>query len=88
MVQPLLASSGSGYGTSSLDQDASQLDQLAQHLKSAFNSQVCAVVYERSCPVCTSTKFDEDTTRELTVRSYLRLSLSGLAGPASKPASC
>ena len=48
MVQPLLASSGSGYGTSSLDQDAFQLDQLAQHLKSVFNSQVGATVPEHA----------------------------------------
>ncbi|KAK9831837.1 hypothetical protein WJX81_000330 [Elliptochloris bilobata] len=39
IVQPLLASSGTGYGTSSLDQDAYQLDQLAQHLRSFYNSQ-------------------------------------------------
>ncbi len=42
MVQPLLASSGTGYGTSSLDDDAYQLDQLAEHLLSFYNSQVLA----------------------------------------------
>ncbi len=42
MVQPLLASSGTGYGTSSLDDDAYQLDQLAEHLLSFYNSQVPA----------------------------------------------
>ena len=42
MVQPLLASSGTGYGTSSLDDDAYQLDQLADHLASFYNSQVPA----------------------------------------------
>ena len=83
MVQPLLASSGSGYGTSSLDQDAAQLDQLAQHLKSAFNSQVGALTFARGIQFCMSDGWKQPHT----VESRLTLSsLTAPPGPASKPA--
>ena len=39
-MQPLLSSAGRQYGISSLDSDALELDELAQHLKSFYNSKV------------------------------------------------
>ena len=39
-MQPLLSSAGRQYGISSLDSDAFELDELAQHLKSFYNSKV------------------------------------------------
>jgi hypothetical protein len=40
LVQALLSSSHTGYGLSSLDQDAEELHLLAKHLKAESGSQV------------------------------------------------
>lgn len=52
-MQPLLSSAGRQYGISSLDSDAFELDELAQHLKSFYNSKVRTLA-KLNCWNCTT----------------------------------